>query len=45
MFDEDSYYLFPPDELQEQFAGWQILYLATDGAEATVIAERAGQGG
>ena len=45
MLDEDSCYLFPPDELQEQFADWQILYLETDGAEVTVIAERAGQVG
>ena len=43
MLDDDSCYLFPPDELQEQFAGWQILYLDTDGPEVTVIAERAAQ--
>jgi tellurite methyltransferase len=49
MFDADNYYLFPRDELEEQFTGWRILssryetFSAPEGTRkefSTVIAEK-----
>ncbi len=52
MFDADNYYLFPHNELEEQFAGWRILssrhetFSAPEGTRkdfSTVIAEKPSQ--